>query len=132
VLVAEEHVQGIWSAEEVRRALWNLGSNAFKYGAPDQPITFTIARTPSGARAAVHNHGPMIPRAEQESIFQPFTRTRSAQGGPARGWGLGLTLVWGCARAHGGKVTVTSEATTGTTFTLELPLDSRPFQAGPS
>ncbi|RKH16172.1 histidine kinase [Corallococcus praedator] len=130
VLETQERVRGIWSANELRRALWNLGSNAFKYGAADQPITFTVSRTDVGARASVHNTGPVIPRDDRESIFRPFSRTRSAQQGPARGWGLGLTLVWGCAQAHGGRVVVTSDATTGTTFTLELPWDARPFQPG--
>ncbi|RKH50535.1 sensor histidine kinase [Corallococcus llansteffanensis] len=122
-------VRGIWSCDELRRALWNLGSNAFKYGATDQPITFTVTRSKTVARASVHNHGPVIPLSDRGSIFQPFSRTRSAQTGPAQGWGLGLTLVWGCAQAHGGTIGVTSEAVTGTTFTLELPWDSRPFQA---
>ncbi|MCY1045075.1 ATP-binding protein [Corallococcus sp. bb12-1] len=129
VLKTADRVRGFWSAEELRRALWNLGGNAFKYGAADQPITFTVSRADAGARVSVHNTGPVIPRVEQENIFRPFTRTRSAQEGPARGWGLGLTLVWGCAQAHGGRVVVTSEATTGTTFTLELPWDARPLQS---
>jgi len=38
------------------------------------------------------------------------------------------TLVHGCAEAHGGRVRVDRDAATGTTFTLELPLDARPHQ----
>ncbi|RKH52963.1 histidine kinase [Corallococcus sp. AB049A] len=128
VLHAEEWVRGVWSAEELRRALWNLGSNAIKYGSATEPITFTVTRTGDTARAAVHNRGPVIPLADQEQIFKPFTRTHSAQEGPSKGWGLGLTLVWGCAQAHGGSVAVQSDAATGTTFTLTLPLDARPYQ----
>ena len=128
VLKTSDRVQGHWSTDELRRTLWNLGSNAVKYGAPDHPITFTVTRTDTLARASVHNEGPMIPHVEQGNIFRPFSRSRSAQAGPSRGWGLGLTLVWGCAQAHGGAVILTSEADTGTTFTLELPWDARPFQ----
>ncbi|WP_141620335.1 ATP-binding protein [Myxococcus sp. AB036A] len=128
VLHAEERVRGVWSAEELRRALWNLGSNAIKYGSATEPITFTVTRTGDTARASVHNRGPVIALTDQEQIFKPFTRTHSAQEGTSRGWGLGLALVWGCAQAHGGSVTVQSDAATGTTFTLTLPLDSRPYQ----
>ncbi|MCE9668315.1 GAF domain-containing sensor histidine kinase [Myxococcus stipitatus] len=128
VLRAEEQVRGIWSVDELRRALWNLTNNAVKYGAPATPITVTVARTPTGAMASVHNEGPAIPVADQESIFKPFSRTHSARTGPSKGWGLGLTLVWGCAQAHGGRVSVTSDARHGTTFILELPLDARPYQ----
>ncbi|NOJ93919.1 sensor histidine kinase [Corallococcus sp. CA049B] len=132
VLEAEEHVRGIWSAEELRRALWNLGTNALKYGAADSPITFTVTATGAQAQASVHNQGPAIARADQEAIFKPFIRTRSAKTGPSKGWGLGLTLVWGCAQAHGGRVELTSDADTGTTFRLVLPWDARPFQVEPN
>ncbi|NOK38880.1 GAF domain-containing protein [Corallococcus exercitus] len=128
VLKAEERVRGIWSAEELRRALWNLGTNAIKYGAADLPITFTVTSMDGEARASVHNPGPAIARVDQETIFKPFIRTRSAQTGTSKGWGLGLTLVWGCAQAHGGRVELTSDADTGTTFSLVLPWDARPFQ----
>ncbi|GMU05495.1 sensor histidine kinase [Corallococcus caeni] len=129
VLKAAERVRGIWSAEELRRALWNLGTNAIKYGADALPITFTVTSTETEARASVHNQGPAIARADQETIFRPFIRTRSAQTGSSHGWGLGLSLVWGCAQAHGGRVELTSDADTGTTFSLVLPWDARPFQA---
>ncbi|NPD28665.1 ATP-binding protein [Corallococcus exiguus] len=132
MLEAEEHVRGIWSAEELRRALWNLGTNALKYGAADSLITFTVTATGAQAQASVHNQGPAIARADQEAIFKPFIRTRSAKTGPSKGWGLGLTLVWGCAQAHGGRVELTSDADTGTTFRLMLPWDARPFQADPN
>ncbi|WP_426752285.1 ATP-binding protein [Myxococcus sp. Y35] len=128
VLHAEERVRGVWSAEELHRALWNLGSNAVKYGSATEPITFTVTRTGDTARVSVHNRGPAIAPMDQERIFKPFTRTHSAQEGPSKGWGLGLTLVWGCAQAHGGRAAVQSDAATGTTFTLELPMDARPYQ----
>jgi len=128
VLTTEDGVHGIWSGEELRRALWNLATNAIKYGAPDKPVTITIKRTDAGAQASVHNDGCVLSREDQARLFEPFARTRSAQAGGLRGWGLGLTLVHGCAEAHGGRVKVNSDAATGTTFTLELPLDARPYQ----
>ena len=48
--------------------------------------------------------------------------------GDARGWGLGLTLVRGCAEAHSGSIHVDSAAGRGTTFTLRLPDDAQPAQ----
>jgi signal transduction histidine kinase len=51
---------------------------------------------------------------------------RAGHGHPA-GWGLGLTLVWGCAEAHGGRVDVVSLPGQGTTFKLILPYDARPY-----
>jgi signal transduction histidine kinase len=126
VLKAEEGVRGIWSADVLRRALWNLAANAIKYGAPDQPVTITVRGTDDGAQASVHNFGSVLSRQDQAYLFEPFAR--SLQAGGTRGWGLGLTLVHGCAHAHGGTVKIESDAAAGTLFTLKLPLDARPFQ----
>ena len=48
---------------------------------------------------------------------------------PPLSMGLGLMLVYGCANAHGGEVSVVSTPAEGTTFTLDLPLDARPYQS---
>jgi signal transduction histidine kinase/CheY-like chemotaxis protein len=130
VLKQEGDVRGIWDAEELRRALWNLVINAVKYGAPDKPITITVKASISEAQLSVHNHGSVIAPEDQSHIFDAFTRTQGAQAKAKIGWGLGLTLVRGCVEAHGGKVTVESSADTGTIFTIHLPTDSRPYQAG--
>lgn len=127
-LQAEREVRGVWSAEELRRALWNLLGNAVKYGAPGRPVTLRVQRVPEGARVSIHNEGPTIPAEEQERIFELFSRSRQVGQDTQEGWGLGLFLVRGCAEAHGGHVSVRSEPGQGTTFILELPWDSRPYQ----
>ena len=99
----EEGVRGVWGADDLRRALWNLATNAQKYGAPDEPITLTVQRLPEGARASVHNFGPAISPEDQKHLFEPFFRASSMQAQGPRGWGLGLSLVQACAQAHGGN-----------------------------
>jgi len=115
---APEDVCGMWSDDDLRRSIWNLATNAAKYGTVDAPITLEVTRTEGGARVAVHNLGPVISAAEQQQLFQPFSRTEE---GRAPGWGLGLASVRACAEAHGGKVGLVSDATSGTTFYMELP-----------
>jgi signal transduction histidine kinase len=127
-----EPLRGMWSAEELRRALWNLVTNALKYGAPDRPVTVAIEQTDEGVRLAVHNHGSYIEPEVRARLFDPFVRTGASDRRGARGWGLGLTLVRGCAEAHGGRVEVESNERTGTTFAIHLPMDARPFQANPA
>ena len=121
-------VEGVWSYEELRRALWNLASNAVKYSVPDRPVTVTVERTDRGARLWVHNYGSYIPPEDRERLFEQFARARTAQLREQPGWGLGLTLVRGCVDAHGGRVEVESDREEGTTFVIDLPRDSRPFQ----
>jgi signal transduction histidine kinase len=80
----------------------------------------------------VHNEGKPIPTEEQAALFRPFGRAARAVASGQRGWGLGLTLVKGVAEAHGGEVHLESEPGRGTTFTVALPLDARPFQSHPA
>lgn len=127
-LVRPQTVRGIWSHEELRRALWNLATNAVKYGSPDAPITVRVEPTPTGARLSVHNLGNPIASKDQARLFDLYSRLKDSAR-PGSGWGLGLALVHACAEAHGGQVEVQSNPQDGTTFTLELPHDSRPFQS---
>jgi signal transduction histidine kinase len=120
-------VNGYWSLDGMRRVLENLLSNAVKYGAPGSPINVTVEEAEGKMRLSVNNHGAPLSSEEQKRILQPYERGRDARRS-GRGWGIGLTLVRGIIDAHGGTVRVLSSAEDGTTFIVENPLDSRPFQ----
>jgi signal transduction histidine kinase len=127
-LSAPDRLEGVWAPDQLARALWNLITNALKHGAAGGQVHVDISGALDGVALSVHNAGPGIPLDEQARLFEPFSRARGAEV-RARGWGLGLTLVRGCAEAHGGTVELSSTTAGGTTFTLRLPLDARPFQA---
>lgn len=131
VLVAPEPVRGHFAAEPLRRAIENLATNAEKYGALNRPITVTVRQTHGRAFLMVHNHGAPIPAAEQETLFRAFQRTRNPETARTRGWGLGLSQARGVAEAHGGSIAVDSLPERGTTFTIDIPVDARPFQEKP-
>lgn len=126
LLCGNRAVTGMWSADQLRRAIWNLGKNAIQFGAPDGAVIISVKRRDGGAELAVNNQGPEIAPADQASLFDPFRVARTGRGHPP-GWGLGLTLVWGCAESHGGGVEVESSPRRGTTFHLFLPYDARPY-----
>ena len=70
--------------------------------------------------------GVGIPEDELERLFGRFFRASTAIG--VRGTGLGLSIVKSIAEAHGGTVSVVSEVGVGTTFTVDLPLESQPAE----
>jgi signal transduction histidine kinase len=124
---AQAKTIGFWNANALTRVIENLVNNAVKYGTPHSPVTISLKHHSENAILSVHNVGNPIPQADQDNIFEAFKRTGTAEKSGHRGWGLGLTLVSGTAVAHGGTIQVVSSALEGTTFTLTLPLDSRPF-----
>jgi PAS domain S-box-containing protein len=117
--------QGYWSEDALSRAAENLLINAVKYGDIHAPITVRVYSRGHRVSISVHNFGDPIPLDELSTLFEPFERAKKVS---QKGWGLGLTLVQGVAKAHGGVVTVQSSQESGTTFTLDLPDDARSYQ----
>lgn len=118
-------VKGFWNSDAFKRAIENLLVNAIKYGASATPISIVIQSFHERVILSVHNEGSHIPVEQQENLFQSFMRAESAKIGKKSGWGLGLAMVRGFAEAHGGSIVVDSAPGRGTTFIIDVPLDSR-------
>ena len=118
-----EQVAGYWCPNAMRRAIENLTGNALKYG-DGGLVTIHVSQAYGRAMLSVHNSGSTIPSANRDRIFEYLRREDS---GKASGWGIGLPFVRSVAQSHGGSVVVDSAPGTGTTFTIDMPLDSRPF-----
>jgi len=71
-------------------------------------------------RAWVSDNGPGIPAADQERIFEKFTRLRSKN--KAGGLGVGLAFCKLAIQGHGGVLRLESEVDKGTTFSFTLPV----------
>lgn len=93
-----------------------FATSAAKLGPGD---TLRPPECPPGdyVRIAVRDTGVGMPPEVMEHIFQPFFTTKPHD----KGSGLGLTMVEGIVRSHGGFVRVESEVGRGTEFTLHLP-----------
>jgi signal transduction histidine kinase len=125
-------VHGWWGREAVKRALENLVGNAVKYGTPSKPIRLKVDSTHERVIVTVHNEGDPIPPEETESVFQVFQRAKAAKQGKQQGWGIGLPYARSVAESHGGSIGVDSTKERGTTFLIDMPIDSRPFQNAPT
>ena len=62
--------------------------------------------------------GSGIPAESLPKIFDPFYTTKQR----GHGTGLGLSIALEIIQKHGGTIAVETEAGTGTTFTIELPV----------
>ena len=130
--VVGNSVMGWWGRDAIKRALENLVSNAVKYGKPSTPIRISFKEYHGRILLSVHNHGDPIPPDQVETMFQVFRRAKAAKEGDQKGWGIGLPYVRIVAESHGGSIDVDSAAERGTTFSIDIPVDSRPFQNAPT
>lgn len=91
----------------IRRALVNLLTNAIRHTAAGSTVKVRVLATAEEARVQVENPGAVIPEDVCKHMFDRFyradpSRSRTADGG----YGLGLAIVAGIARMHGGRVFV--------------------------
>jgi two-component system, OmpR family, phosphate regulon sensor histidine kinase PhoR len=91
------------------RALVNLLVNAWKYSGDDKRIEIEARAAHGWIELIVRDNGVGIPRAEQEAIFEQFSRGQAAVDSGAPGFGLGLAFVRAIVRGHRGKLEVSSQ-----------------------
>jgi signal transduction histidine kinase len=124
----------------IHKALYQLLVNAIKYTPDGRRVIITtrpvvMEHNVSGVEIAVRDSGIGLDAEHHELVFEKFYQVGSVDlhssgkttfkgGGP----GLGLAIVRGVARAHGGKTWVESAGHdevnfTGSTFYLQLPVD---------
>jgi signal transduction histidine kinase len=108
--------------DAIEQALHNLVSNAMKYSGDSRVIELALSKDGASAVVSVTDHGIGISPEEHARIFEKFYRVRNHATERIPGTGLGLALVDHVARAHGGRVTVTSAPGQGSTFLLVVPL----------
>jgi two-component system, NtrC family, sensor histidine kinase PilS len=118
-------------ADLVSRGVLNLLLNAVQFSPEGGRVEVTLDRPsevppevefPGALRLVVRDHGPGVPEALRERIFDPFLTTREG------GTGLGLAVVHSMVQAHGGVILLSLPPGGGAEFTLFLP----PLEAEPA
>ena len=71
---------------------------------------------------AVEDHGPGIPRAALERVFERFYKVDRARTRSGGGTGLGLSIAKHVVEAHDGRIWATSVEGEGSTFAFSIPL----------
>jgi signal transduction histidine kinase len=100
----------------------NLFANAVKY-APGAPIVILLNQVDQDAVISFIDRGPGIPHDSLSLIFERFYRVRGGEKA-VTGTGLGLYICRQIIQAHRGKIWAESTPGQGTTFFIQLPIDS--------
>jgi signal transduction histidine kinase len=113
-------------------ALWleqvfvNLLSNAIKFGPSNSTITVSIDCLNEDVVIPIADRGPGIPAKDIRLIFDRFQPTAKVSG-----TGLGLSIAKELIELHHGAISVESEDSKGSIFSVSLPLrmeaDARQF-----
>lgn len=112
--------------DRIVRMVSEIVENAIDYTPSGGHVAVETATASRNERlwltVVVRDTGPGLTDEERERIFERFFRGRLAESGHVLGWGLGLSIAQGIARAHGGQITIDSILGEGTTFTIWLPV----------
>ncbi len=108
----------------LRQVFSNLIENAIKYSPDNSKVLITSEEVDGRIVVQVADQGIGIPTDELPNIFMKFFRSKNAKASPIKGSGLGLYLAKYFVELHHGRITAESSPGQGSTFTVELPIQS--------
>lgn len=108
----------------IEQVLINLLENAVRYTPSSSSLEIIAKIHDSTVEVTVADHGPGIPKGQEELLFEKFYQTRheTAQSGV----GLGLAICRAIVEIHGGKIYARNRNEGGAEFIFTLPLDQIP------
>jgi two-component system phosphate regulon sensor histidine kinase PhoR len=102
--------------------LVNLLGNAIKYTPEGGRVSLRARVDETTLYIDIEDTGVGISEEELPKVFDRFFRSSNPLVQQESGTGLGLALACEVIRLHGGEITVKSEVSQGSTFTMALPL----------
>jgi cell cycle sensor histidine kinase DivJ len=107
-----------------KQMLLNVISNAIKFTDAGGWVRVSAKVAGGNVELSVADNGIGIAEADLPKLGNPFVQANNSYDRSYDGAGLGLSVVKGLARLHGGKLELTSKLGSGTTACIALPLDS--------
>jgi two-component system OmpR family sensor kinase len=111
--------------DALRQVVANLVRNALVHTPAGAPLELSCRQAGAQVEIRVRDHGPGLPTARPEELFERFWRGEGHRGrerGRA-GAGLGLSIVAAIVAAHGGEIRAEDAPGGGACFTILLALD---------
>jgi two-component system, OmpR family, sensor histidine kinase ChvG len=109
-------------AARLERVLHNLLDNAVSFSQADGAIEIELAQVDERVVVSISDHGPGIPSAEREKVFERFHSLRPSGEAFGRHSGLGLAIARTVVEAHFGRLVATSRTDDRPGARLELVL----------
>lgn len=130
---AEQPMEVRGTKEQMMRVVQNICQNAIDAMGETGTLTinteniyldapfgqYETVNTGEYVKVSISDTGSGIPRSIMDRIFDPFFTTKRAS--KQRGSGLGLSIVHGIVKDHGGYIDLESEVGKGTTFYVYIP-----------
>lgn len=110
-------------ATRLQQVTRNVLANAMRFAPEGTNIEVSLQLQDAMAVVAVRDHGPGIPAAELESIFEPFVQSSLTKDGSG-GTGLGLAICRQIMKAHGGFIVAENHADGGAVFRFGVPVSA--------
>ncbi|GHU71073.1 hypothetical protein FACS1894184_17390 [Clostridia bacterium] len=109
-------------SDKLARVFNNILKNAAAYSYENTQITVSALQSDEGTEIRFENIGDPIPKHKQEVIFEKFYRLDASRATKTGGAGLGLAIAKEIVEAHGGSISVKSDAAS-TVFTVAIPFE---------
>jgi signal transduction histidine kinase len=122
VVIAQDVPRVLGDEQLAADAIANLLSNAAKFSPEGGSVGIGVAHDGHRVVTTVADHGPGIPVADRDRIFDKFTRLGDHLTRPQQGVGLGLYIVRRSIEAMGGTVWVEDAQGGGAAFSFSLPV----------
>jgi two-component system, OmpR family, sensor kinase len=108
-------------SHRLRQVLANLLLNALVHTPDGTPVEVSLEQDEQSVTVAVRDHGPGLPDASPQLLFDRFWRAEGGRERGRAGAGLGLSIVGTVVDAHGGRVSAENADGGGALFTVLLP-----------
>jgi two-component system phosphate regulon sensor histidine kinase PhoR len=107
--------------DRLGQLLANLVHNAIKFSAPGSEVVVHVREDGENVVVEVEDHGPGIPAADRNRIFERFYKVDRARSRGRGGTGLGLAISRHIVDRHRGHIWVQSDEGSGSSFFVSLP-----------
>lgn len=134
---SETNLECFFDPDKIEKIIYNLVSNAIKFTPAGQTIVLSLSRDKVTLESnkkeevfiiRVMDTGVGIKQEDQEKIFQRFYQSGNIEDEKNTGSGIGLAYTSNLVNIHRGKIELESEVRGGSTFTVQIPLNSSVFK----